>query len=59
MNDKTATPRKDEEAREAALMPPVDVVEDSAGITLYAPAIIISTSMMCSRDKLASATGKV
>ena len=36
MNDKTATPRKDEEAREAALMPPVDVVEDSAGITLYA-----------------------
>lgn len=38
MNDQTAntTARKDEEAREAALMPPVDVVEDSAGITLYA-----------------------
>lgn len=38
MNDKTATAvaKKGEEAREAALMPPVDVVEDSAGITLYA-----------------------
>ena len=36
MNDKTATATKSEENREAALMPPVDVVEDSAGITLYA-----------------------
>ena len=38
MNDKTASTvaKKDEEVREAALMPPVDVVEDSAGITLYA-----------------------
>ena len=38
MNDKTATAvaKKGEQAREAALMPPVDVIEDSAGITLYA-----------------------
>jgi HSP20 family molecular chaperone IbpA len=38
MNDRTANPaaKKDEDVREAALMPPVDVVEDSAGITLYA-----------------------
>ena len=38
MNDKTlpSTATKNDEAREAALMPPVDVVEDSAGITLYA-----------------------
>lgn len=38
MNDKTlpSTATKSEESREAVLMPPVDVVEDSAGITLYA-----------------------
>ncbi len=38
MNDKTlpSTATKSDEAREATLMPPVDVVEDSAGITLYA-----------------------
>lgn len=35
MNDtRTATER--ESASEAALMPPVDVIEDSTGITLYA-----------------------
>jgi len=38
MNDKTlpSTATKSEERREAALMPPVDVVEDGTGITLYA-----------------------
>src|SRR5664279_2138283 len=38
MNDKTlpSTATKSEEGREAVLMPPVDVLEDSAGITLYA-----------------------
>lgn len=38
MNDKTlpSAAKKTEESREAALMPPVDVIEDSAGITLYA-----------------------
>ena len=38
MNDKTLpnTATKSDETREATLMPPVDVVEDSAGITLYA-----------------------
>lgn len=38
MNDKNLpnAAKKTEESREAALMPPVDVVEDSAGITLYA-----------------------
>jgi len=38
MNDKTlpSTATKSDENHEASLMPPVDVVEDSAGITLYA-----------------------
>lgn len=38
MNDKsvTRTTAKGEERREAALLPPVDVIEDSTGITLYA-----------------------
>ena len=38
MNDKSLpnTATKSDETREATLMPPVDVVEDSAGITLYA-----------------------
>ena len=38
MNDKTlpSTATKSDESREATLMPPVDVVEDSGGITLYA-----------------------
>ena len=37
MNDTTAVTRKAANAvAEAALMPPVDVVEDSSGITLYA-----------------------
>ena len=38
MNDKTlpSTATKSDENHEASLMPPVDVVEDNAGITLYA-----------------------
>lgn len=38
MNDKTVTKTatKSEDVRDTALMPPVDVIEDSAGITLYA-----------------------
>jgi HSP20 family molecular chaperone IbpA len=37
MNDSTAVTRKAANApAEAALTPPVDVIEDSAGITLYA-----------------------
>jgi HSP20 family molecular chaperone IbpA len=37
MNDSTAVTRKPANApAEAALTPPVDVIEDSAGITLYA-----------------------
>ena len=38
MNDKSVstTTKKSEDGREAALLPPVDVVEDSSGITLYA-----------------------
>ena len=37
MNDSTAVTRKTANApAEAALTPPVDVIEDSAGITLYA-----------------------
>lgn len=38
MNDKTVTKSatKSEDVRDTALMPPVDVIEDSAGITLYA-----------------------
>lgn len=37
MNETTAVTRKGEEPRsEAALLPPVDVVEDASGITLYA-----------------------
>ena len=38
MNDKTlpSSATKSDETREATLMPPVDVVEDGAGITLYA-----------------------
>ena len=38
MNDNTAVTKKnaDTERTEAALMPPVDVVEDASGITLYA-----------------------
>lgn len=38
MNDTTAVARKTEEAArsEAALLPPVDVIEDAGGITLYA-----------------------
>lgn len=35
MND-IRTPAKDTAAQEAALLPPVDVIEDSAGISLYA-----------------------
>ncbi len=37
MSDKTAvTQRADEARKEPSLMPPVDVIEDAAGITLYA-----------------------
>lgn len=37
MSETTAVTRKGEEARsEATLLPPVDVVEDASGITLYA-----------------------
>jgi HSP20 family molecular chaperone IbpA len=38
MNDNTAVakPAADAVSREAALMPPVDVIEDAGGITLYA-----------------------
>ncbi len=37
MNETTAVTRKGEEPRsEATLLPPVDVVEDASGITLYA-----------------------
>ncbi len=37
MSDKTAvTKRADEARKEPSLMPPVDVIEDAAGITLYA-----------------------
>lgn len=37
MNDKVTTPKTAEPSREeASLLPPVDVVEDAAGITLYA-----------------------
>ncbi len=35
VNDKTATAQRNE-GQERALLPPVDVVEDSTGITLYA-----------------------
>jgi HSP20 family molecular chaperone IbpA len=37
MNERTAVSRSAEAAREqAALLPPVDVIEDATGITLYA-----------------------
>lgn len=38
MSDKTVASKKEAEAGrpEAALMPPVDVIEDASGITLYA-----------------------
>ncbi|MCL4772761.1 MAG: Hsp20/alpha crystallin family protein [Burkholderiaceae bacterium] len=37
MNEATAMARKDRDARsQAVLLPPVDVVEDAAGITLFA-----------------------
>ena len=37
MNDRTPVTRQPEAGRtEAALMPPVDVIEDASGITLYA-----------------------
>jgi len=37
MNDRTPVTRQAEAGRtEAALMPPVDVIEDASGITLYA-----------------------
>jgi len=37
MSDNTSVTRKDESGRrEATLMPPVDVIEDASGITLYA-----------------------
>jgi len=36
MNEKTAVAREIEAAEQAALLPPVDVLEDAAGITLYA-----------------------
>lgn len=38
MSDKTSVTRKDDQSprREAALLPPVDVIEDASGITLYA-----------------------
>ena len=38
MNDKTTISKatKSEEGLQAALLPPVDVIEDSTGITLYA-----------------------
>ncbi len=36
MNEKTAVAREIEAAEQAALLPPVDVVEDAAGITLHA-----------------------
>lgn len=37
MSDNTATSKQNETARkEAAILPPVDVIEDASGITLYA-----------------------
>ncbi len=36
MDEKTAIARGQEAAELAALLPPVDVIEDAAGITLYA-----------------------
>jgi len=36
MDEKTANSREQQAAELAALLPPVDVVEDAAGITLYA-----------------------
>lgn len=36
MDDKTAVAREAQAAELAALMPPVDVIEDATGITLYA-----------------------
>lgn len=36
MDEKTAVSREQQAAELAALLPPVDVIEDAAGITLYA-----------------------
>ena len=36
MDDRTAAARKAQAAEPAALLPPVDVIEDATGITLYA-----------------------
>ncbi len=36
MDDRTAVAREAQAAELAALLPPVDVIEDAAGITLYA-----------------------
>jgi HSP20 family molecular chaperone IbpA len=36
MNERTAVTKETPARSEAALMPPVDVIEDSTGITLYA-----------------------
>jgi HSP20 family molecular chaperone IbpA len=36
MDDKTAVAREQQAAELAALLPPVDVIEDATGITLYA-----------------------
>lgn len=36
MNDPRSVARREAAPNEAALMPPVDVIEDSTGITLYA-----------------------
>ena len=36
MDEKTAVAREQQEAELAVLLPPVDVVEDATGITLYA-----------------------
>lgn len=36
MSEKTQVAKSEASGREAALLPPVDVVEDAAGITLYA-----------------------
>jgi HSP20 family protein len=57
MNDKsvTRTAAKGEEGPEAALLPPVDVIEDKTGITLYADLPGVSRESLHARvedDKL-------
>jgi HSP20 family molecular chaperone IbpA len=36
MSEKTTATKTEEEREQAALLPPVDVIEDASGITLYA-----------------------